>query len=407
VTVSNETLQVMVANLFDALNLWLLGLMSQLITAACFCAGVRVPASATWKSNLMSTTVGLVCCVISTIASAQSHKVVELSSDGETLVGLQLVQASNLYLLLATDGQLHQLRTPPSPAQLRTLNAPFTPDTAVAMRAKLSREFGPKMEVIATKHFLIVQSKGRGKHWPEMFENLHRQFTHQMRLRGVDVRSGRFPMVAVVLPDRASLQAELNRQQISGGNIAGVYVTSSNRVYTYDGGMNESTAAVIRHEAAHQSAFNCNVHSRLNETPKWISEGLGMMFEPVAMSKASASDSGRAGERLNSEAMLLLRSRYADGAHSLSSDIRRLITGDEMFQSPAEISDAYAISWLVMYFLSERKPAQFAALLNHTAARPPFEAYTPAARSADFSRIIGRSIDDTAVDIKSFMPFLR
>ncbi|HBJ37301.1 MAG TPA: hypothetical protein DDZ51_21625 [Planctomycetaceae bacterium] len=381
--------------------------MSQTLSAVSDCHKINGPAGTTRIGPILTFALWLAGCACASIAIAQPHKVVELSTGKETLIGLQLVQASNLYLLLATDGQLHQLRTPPSPATVRTLNSPFTPDSAVAMRAKLTREFGPKMEVVATKHFLIVQSKGRGKHWPEMFENLHRQFTHQMRLRGVDVRSGRFPMVAVVLPDRAALQAELDRQQISGGNIAGVYVTSSNRVYTFDGGMNESTAAVIRHEAAHQSAFNCNVHSRLNETPKWISEGLGMMFEPAAMSNASGKESGRTNERLNAEAMLLLRSRYADGAHSLSSDVRRLISGDEMFQTPAEIADAYAISWLVMHFLSERKPAQFAALLNHTAARPPFETYTPAARAADFNRIVGRSIEDTVLDIKAFMPFLR
>jgi len=394
-------------SILSALNPRRSGPMSHSISATAHRIDISDPASATRKNQFVAIICCLACCGVSIIASAQSHKVVELTTGTETLVGLQLVQASNLYLLLATDGQLHQMRTPPSPASVRTLNSPFTPDTAVAMRAKLMREFGPKMEVIATKHFLIVQSKGRGKHWPEMFENLHRQFTRQMRLRGVDIRNGRFPMVAVVLPDRAALQSELDRQKISGGNIAGVYVTFSNRVYTFDGGMNESTAAVIRHEAAHQSAFNCNVHSRLNETPKWISEGLGMMFEPVEMSNASTSESGRSGERLNAEAMLLLRSRYADGTHALSSDLRRLISGDEMFQSPAEISDAYAISWLVMYFLSERKPPQFTALLNHIAARPPFEAYSPANRIADFWRIVGRSIEDTAVDIKAFMPLLR
>lgn len=349
----------------------------------------------------------MLACVVSTIASAQSHKFVEVNTGQETWVGLQLVQASNFYLLLATDGQLHRLPSSPPPQAIRDLSSPFQPDSAVAMRTKLIREFGPKMEVVATKHFLVVQPKGRGKHWPEMFENLHRQFTHQMRMRGVQVRSGRFPMVAVVLADRAALQAELNRQQISGGNIAGVYITASNRVYTFDGGANESTAAVIRHEAAHQSAFNCNVHSRLNETPKWISEGLGMMFEPAEMSSSSGTDSARAAERLNAEAVAMLRLRYADGTRSLALDLRRLVSDDEMFNSPAEVSDAYALAWLIMYFLAERKPTQFAALLNHTAARPPFQSYSSAARLSDFNRIVGRSVEDTAVDIKAFLPFLR
>jgi len=338
-------------------------------------------------------------------AVAQPPRFVELEKNGKTLVGLQLVHASNLYLLLGTDGQLHHLSEPPSPKQIRPLDTPFTPDSAVTMRASLVREFGPQMEVIATKHFLVVQPKGRGKHWPDMFENLHRQFTQQMRLRSVDVRAGRFPMVAVVLADRAALQAELHRQKISGGNIAGVYITTSNRVYTFDGGMNEATASVIRHEAAHQSAFNCNVHSRLNETPKWITEGLGMMFEPSAMS-TSGSSSG-SNDRQNAEAIATLRQRYADGTRSFNSDLARLISGDDMFQSPAEVRDAYALAWLTMYFLAQRKPTAFAAILNHTAARPPFESYSSTERMADFQRIVARSIDQTATDIKAFMPLGR
>jgi hypothetical protein len=334
---------------------------------------------------------------------AQTPRVVELDQNGQTLVGMQLVRTSTSLLLLATDGQLHHFDQPTTPMNIRESDAPFTPDSAVAMRAKLTREFGRKMEVVATKHFLVVQPRGRGKQWPDMFESLHRQFTQQMRLRGVNVRSGRFPMVAVVLPDRPALQAELDRQRIAGGNIVGVYVTASNRVYTFDGGMNDMTAAVIRHEAAHQSAFNFNVHNRLNETPKWITEGIGMMFEPSAM--ATAGSSARPSDRMNAEAVSLLKARYADRTRSFAADLARLVAGDEMFGSATEVSDAYALAWVAMYFLAERKPSAFAAMLNHTASRSPFETYPADARLADFQRIVGRSVEQTANDIRSFITF--
>jgi len=334
---------------------------------------------------------------------AQPPSVIELDHNGQKLVGMQLVRTSGSLLLLATDGQLHHFEQQTTPLNVRDTDATFTPDSAVVMRAKLTREFGPKMEVVATKHFLVVQPRGRGKHWPDMFENLHRQFTQQMRLRGVNVRRGRFPMVAVVLPDRPALQAELDRQRIAGGNIAGVYVTASNRVYTFDGGMNHATAAVIRHEAAHQSAFNFNVHNRLNETPKWITEGIGMMFEPSAM--ATTGSSAKPSDRMNAEAIALLKARYADKTRSFPADLARLIAGDEMFGSAAEVSDAYAIAWAAMYFLADRKPAAFAAMLNHTASRSPFETYPPDARLGDFQRIVGRSVEQTANDIRAFITF--
>jgi hypothetical protein len=338
-----------------------------------------------------------------TVGFAQTSRVVELNHNGQTLVGMPIVRTSTSLLLLATDGQMHHFDQPTMPTNIRESDTPFTPDSAVVMRAKLTREFGPKMEVVATKHFLVVQPRGRGKQWPDMFENLHRQFTQQMRLRGVNVRNGRFPMVAVVLPDRPALQAELDRQRIVGGNIAGVYVTISNRVYTFDGGMNDRTAAVIRHEAAHQSAFNSNVHNRLNETPKWITEGIGMMFEPPAM--ATAGSSAKAGDRMNAEAVSILKARYADKTRSFPSDLARLVAGDAMFGSAAEVSDAYALAWAAMYFLADRKPTAFAAMLNHTASRSPFETYTPDARLADFQRIVGRSVEHTANDIRTFIAF--
>lgn len=331
-------------------------------------------------------------------AAAQS--MIQLQQNGQTLVGLQLARTPSALVMLGTDGQIHRLSSGISDDAVRELDSTFTPDSAVAVRSRLRREFGPAMEVVATKHFLVVQPKGRGDHWPETFEQLHRQFTSQMRRRGVNVKTGRFPMVAVVMPDRPAMLAELSRQNISVPSVAGVYIPSSNRVYTFDGGWNEAAAATIRHEAAHQSAFNSNVHSRLNETPKWISEGLGMMFEPATM--GAGSGGARIDDKVNPEARRQLRLRYDSGLRSLAGDIRRLVADDAMFGG-GEVHDAYAVSWLMMFFLADRRPEAFAAILNHTASRPAFEPYSRDQRIADFESIVGRSLDQAAVEINAFL----
>lgn len=323
---------------------------------------------------------------------------VEVQQDEQQLVGLQLVRTAAQMVVLGADGRLHYLDHDRPATQVRRLDSRFAPQSAVAMRGRLQREFGAAMEVQTTTHFLVVQPKGRGPRWPETFERLHRQFTTRMKRIGVNVRKGRFPMVAVVLPDRATLLDELQRQRIPGANLAGVYVVASNRVYTYDAGANEAAAALLRHEAAHQSAYNSNVHSRLVETPKWLSEGLAMLFEPAAVSAGGSAATRQ--QRMNPDALKSLRRRYGDSTRSLAADLNRLVGGDEMF-SGAEAEDAYAISWLVVHFLYERKPQSLAAMLNHTAARPPFTAYRSAQRRADFQRIIGRSIEQIAVDLAS------
>ncbi len=337
-------------------------------------------------------------------AHAEPPRFVEVAYDGQVVTGLQLIQQSNLYLLLGVDGQLHRWPASPPQQSIRTVNGRFEPEAAVQMRGKLAREFGPNMEVVATKHYLVVQPKGRGKHWPDLFEKFHREFLQQMLRRGVEVRRGRFPMVAVVFADRSQFQQEMGRQKRSLPNVVGVYVNSSNRIFTFDAGYQESTAEVLRHEAAHQSAFNCNVHSRLTPTPSWISEGLGMMFEPAAMTRADTIGTDAASSRIHRQALRQLRGRYADGTQSLAYDVNRLIRDDQMFSdSGDEVAEAYAVAWLMMFYLAERRPTVFAALLNHTTARPPLHDYPTSQRVADFERITGRSISDNALEIRAFL----
>ena len=39
------------------------------------------------------------------------------------------------------------------------------------------------------------------------------------------------------------------------------------------------TVSTIVHEATHQIAFNCGLHTRLSDCPRWFSEGIAMYFE--------------------------------------------------------------------------------------------------------------------------------
>jgi hypothetical protein len=318
---------------------------------------------------------------------SQPPRMIQFYAMGKIQKGIELAEFAHEMVVMGRDGWIHSVDPRKSSSRLDRLNEKYLPASAVEMRNDLRKEFGPKYEVVATKNFLVVQPKGRGDRWPKLFEASHRSFYSFMKRKGVKVREGRFPMVAVVFPDQTSMYREFRRLDIDVSRVAGLYSGDSNRVMTHDGGRLSSIAQTVRHEAAHQSAFNSGVHSRVNDMPRWITEGVGQMFEPQAMSK---SRSGSVRERVNAESMHFIHKKYTDRHDTMiSKAVMQLVSDDSMFEKSSQIEEAYSISWAMMFYLSERKTKAFARLLNHTASRPPFQPYSRKDRIKDFERIVG------------------
>ena len=321
-------------------------------------------------------------------SDAAAPRLVEFHVGGRVRRGLRLITIGNESVIIGRDGWLHSLDPADAGNSIAAVKGQYSPISAAQMRNQLRDEFGNRFEVVATKHFLVVQPDGRGPRWPDMFEQSHRSFLQYMRQRGVRIRQGRFPMVAVVFADSQSMYAELDRLGIDVSRIAGIYANNSNRVMTHDAGHLSLTSATVRHEAAHQSAFNSGVHSRINETPSWMTEGIGQMFEPAAMSD------GRTGsqihDRVNHDSLDTIQKAYRDRSEpAFAETVRTLIRSDAMFADSAQVDRAYAVSWAMMFYLAEREPDAFSQLLNFTATRPPFQKYEPAEKIADFERIVG------------------
>ena len=305
--------------------------------------------------------------------------------------GLHLIDSSSESLVMATDGWLHTIAIDKRDQSMRASTEAFRPASSVQMRNQLRGEFGRNFDVVATQNFLVVQPRGRGDRWPDMFENSHRAFVEFMTKRGVKVRQGRFPMVAVVLPDARAMYAELDRLGIDVSRVAGIYANRCNRVMTHDGGRLSNIAATVRHEAAHQSAFNSGVHSRVNDTPSWITEGIGQMFEPSAISSGIVGSTSRVSERVNQESLKHLHDKLnLRSSEDVHRWVQRLVDGDEAFKNPADVHTAYSMAWAMMFYLSERDPNAFANVLNFTATRPPFESYRRGQRRIDFERVMGQ-----------------
>lgn len=344
-----------------------------------------------FKQSLRSLFVLAICLYFSGNAGsafAQSPGVIQFFAGGKMQKGVALVDLANEIVVVGRDGWMRSIDPRDPDNRITRIDEPYEPARAVEMRNGLRAEFGPRFEVRSTKNFLVVQPKGRGDRWPTMFEQSHRSFVAYMKKLGVKVRQGRFPMVAVVLPDERAMYREFKRLDIDVKRVAGLYSGESNRVMTHDGGQLSMIAATVRHEAAHQSAFNTGVHSRVNDTPRWITEGIGQMFEPRAMTKGRGGS--QLADRVNRESNVFIKNKYRDRHDTrFSESVMQLISDDTMFENSKQVEEAYAVAWSMMFYLAERNPKVFAKLLNYTSSRPPFKEYSRTRRVKDFEKIVG------------------
>ncbi len=335
-------------------------------------------------------------------ADAQTPAMVEFFASGKLQKGLPLADLAHEIVVIGRDGWMHSLNPRNPQAKVRRLDERYQPASVTELRNQLRAEFGHSYEVLTTTNFLVVQPKGRGDRWPRLFEQSHRTFIDYMRKRGVNIREGRFPMVAIVFPDERAMYIEFRKLKIDVSRVAGLYSVNSNRVMTHDGGQSAFIAETVRHEAAHQSAFNSGVHSRVNDTPRWITEGIGQMFEPSAMMNRSGTS--RLPDRINRDSMSFIKAKFNDRYDvNFSRAVMQLVSDDTMFESQKQVDEAYAVAWSMMFYLAERQPKAFAELLNHTAARPPFEEYTRTERVRDFERIVGADTFEFAKRVRAYL----
>jgi len=326
------------------------------------------------------------------VAAEAGKGTLDLVLRGAHVEGMPLVWSERQVELLARDGRLWSF-APDEAKQARQISPSFRGYSAAQLRSRLSRELGKSFEISGTGHYLVAHAPGQKDYWSRRFEDLYRSFVHYFSVRGFNLTDPEFPLVAIVFRNQQDFlrYAEQDGAKISA-QVLGYYSPVSNRVSLFDIGGGKASADdwhfnadTIIHEATHQTAFNTGVHTRFGETPRWVAEGLGTMFEAKGVWDSTHASS-RA-DRLN-------RGRLARFKNFVSrrpaGSLAEFISSDQVFRVDPDA--AYAEAWALSFFLVETRPRKYSEYLSRTAKRPAFRAYPAAERLADFTAVFGSDL---------------
>jgi len=338
-------------------------------------------------------------------AAAAERSVVKVRKGEAAVEGLPLAWSSDFAAVLRGDGALFTFN--PGEVTVEKTTRSFQPYTIMAMRRALEREFGSAYEVTAAGHYLVVHPRGQGQAWANRFDELYRGFQRYFSVRGFSLKQPQFPLVAVVLRSREDYLRYLQKHAPgTPTSTLGFYAPATNRVILYDAtGGNDANwhinAETIIHEATHQTAFNTGLHNRFGATPRWVAEGLGMLFEARGVWSGRAN--GPQSERINQQRLSDFR-RYLQNGRGEDALVE-LISGDQPFRR--DIHSAYAESWALTFFLSETRPREYARYLARIAERPDFQSYPSQDRLADFTAIFGTNLRHLDAQFLRYMKDLR
>jgi hypothetical protein len=326
----------------------------------------------------------LVACAAPLWAADPSRWTLQLDVGSTRIEGTPLHWSSSQVQLLTREGRLWSFN-PNEAKAYRKLSSTFQSYSPSDLRERLSRELGKSFEVSNTGHFLVANPRGQRDVWSTRFEKLYNGFKYYFSVRGFNISEPEFPLVAIIW----SNQDEFLRYATSDGakigpGTLGYYSSKSNRITLFDtsngsdGDAWQQNADTIIHEATHQTAFNTGVHRRFAETPRWVVEGLAMMFEARGVYDSRRYSTQK--ERYNAGRLAQFKQMAPERR---SAALQALVSSDRMFDS--DVQAAYACSWVLSFYLVENQPQKYSKYLKKLAERAPFEAYPAAARTADFA----------------------
>jgi hypothetical protein len=357
----------------------------------------------------------LLCCLVAlcSVVSVSAMDHVTFRSGGREMdeTGRLLVTAQDGgLLLLARDGVIWAI-TPDDLIKHTSDSTLFEPFSREEIAKRLLPTLPANFKVLHTKNYLIFYdtSDTYAKWCGSLFERLFMAFNNNWSQKGFVLSEPEFPLVAIIFADRREYlkytRADLGT---AGESIVGYFNLATNRMTMYDltgaASVDKSsisvtsaahinqvlsqpeamqTVSTIVHEATHQIAFNCGLHTRLSDCPTWFSEGIALYFETPDLRNAKGwSAIGAVNRpRLEHFAKYWIR-RPADSLQTLIAD-------DKRFHDVKQSLDAYAETWALTYFLINKHPREYINYLQMLSQKKPLLRDTPETRLKEFQQAFG------------------
>ena len=277
------------------------------------------------------------------------------------------------------------------------------------MSAAVMADLPKGFEVYQTVHYMIVYDTSRAyAQWcGALFERLYMAFRNAWKRQGFELVEPEFRLVAIIFSEKAAYVKYSEKDfGDEAGSTYGYYNMETNRMVMYDlvgvavnrpgrsvgiSHINQflsspnapGAVSTIVHEATHQIAFNCGLHQRLSDCPKWFSEGIAMYCETPDMGRGKGwAGLGVLNRTRLAHFMEYLPQRPADS-------LKTLIGEDKRFVDPKQAIDAYAEAWALTYYLIHKHPKQYIDYLKVLSRKQPLVYDTKAKRLAEFEKQFG------------------
>ena len=339
--------------------------------------------------------------------------------------GRFVLEADDAVVFESRDGRIYKIdRT--DLLEQKSDALPFTPLSKKDVKLLLQEEFPKGFRIDEAANFLIVSNTSQefAQCFGRLFKKIDEEYTKYWKKLGVPLEQNDYPLVAIVLADRADfIRYATWDGVVVNDELRAYYHQATNRMVMYDisevegskrgqtgrattrsiqeflrrPGAERNISAVV-HETIHQIGFNRGMHQRFAPCPLWICEGLALLHEVPDLGNR---DGWTIKPKINVSRLLRLKAFLQ---RQPADPIRNLVLSDKLLKEGqvGTILDNYALAWGLTYYFVEKRPKEFAAYLKRTAEKTMLSNDSPEIRLRDFEECFGNDWNKLYADCVAF-----